>query len=187
MAPRSRPPLYNPKVLKSNISNKKDFAMTVTFDDSEPPADETRAILTALRRILRAADLHSRELARLTGLTMPQLVVLQAIAELGEVTTGRISANANLSQATVTVILDKLVARGLVERYRSPADRRVVHSRLTDTGREALATAAPLRNERLVRAYAHLPQERRAEVAAALGWVAETLETYAADLGEAAH
>ncbi len=50
-------------------------------------------------------------LSRETGLTAPQLAILQAIADLGEVTTGRISADVSLSQATVTVILDRLVER----------------------------------------------------------------------------
>ena len=124
---------------------------------------------------MHAADLRSRRLARQTGLTAPQLAVLQAIAELGEVTTGRISANASLSQATVTLILDRLVERGLVERYRSQADRRVVHSRLTDAGKAALIAAGPAVGARLLREFEALPPERRAALAEALEWLGEHL------------
>ena len=113
------------------------MSVTQTSQDrSETP--QLRAVLAAVRRIMHAADLRSRRLARETGLTAPQLAVLQAIADLGEVTTGRISADVSLSQATVTVILDRLMDRGLVERYRSPVDRRVVYSRLTKAGQQAL-------------------------------------------------
>lgn len=156
--------------------------MAVTHDSAKRSDGETRVVLAALRRILRAADLHSRDLVRRAGLTAPQLAVLQAIADLGEVTTGRISQDVSLSQATVTVVLDRLVARGLVERYRNPSDRRIVHSRLTVPGLAALAEAAPLLNERLTRAYAALPEDERDGVVRALGWAATALEAVADDL-----
>src|SRR3546814_1832290 len=96
--------------------------------------DASRDVLTALRRIIRATDLHSKQLAREVGLTTPQVVLLQAVRDLGEVTTGQLSRRVSLSQGTVTTILDRLASRGLVVRYRSAADRRVVHSRLTRRG-----------------------------------------------------
>src|SRR3546814_18184287 len=82
-----------------------------------------------------SSDLHSKQLAREVGLTTPQVVLLQAVRDLGEVTTGQLSRRVSLSQGTVTTILDRLESRGLVERYRSAADRRVVHSRHTQLGR----------------------------------------------------
>src|SRR5690606_3856982 len=97
-------------------------------------ADPTRDVLSALRRIIRATDLHSRQLAREVGLTTPQVVVLQAIRDLGEVTSGQLSRRVSLSQGTVTTILGRLDAGGLVERYRGAADGRVVRSRLTRGG-----------------------------------------------------
>src|SRR5690606_30556880 len=36
-------------------------------------ADPTRDVLSALRRIIRATDLHSKQLAREVGLTTPQV------------------------------------------------------------------------------------------------------------------
>src|SRR3546814_3935999 len=67
--------------------------------------DSSRAVLTALRRIIRATDLHSKQLSREVGLTTPQVVVLQAVRDLGEVTTGQLSRRVSLSQGTVTTIL----------------------------------------------------------------------------------
>src|SRR3546814_10499311 len=105
---------------------------------------EDDRLLGSVRRIIRAVDLHSKRLERETGLTTPQVLVLRAIRDLGEVTTARIAGQVNLSQATVTTIVDRLVSRGLIERYRNVTDRRVVHSRLTATGDAALAKAPPL-------------------------------------------
>ncbi|MCF8478611.1 MAG: MarR family transcriptional regulator [Pseudolabrys sp.] len=136
---------------------------------------QVRIVMAAVRRIMHAADLRSRRLSRETGLTAPQLAILQAIADLGEVTTGRISADVSLSQATVTVILDRLVERGLVERYRSPDDRRIVHSRLTQAGEAALTAAEPAVSSRLVREFDRMPADKQTELVAALEWLVGAL------------
>ena len=144
-------------------------------DANRSQKPQVRTVLVAIRRIMHAADLRSRRLSRETGLTAPQLAILQSVAELGEVTTGRISADASLSQATVTVVLDRLVERGLVERYRSADDRRIVHSRLTAAGQQALAAAEPAVNIRLVREFERMPSDKQAELVAALEWMVGAL------------
>jgi DNA-binding MarR family transcriptional regulator len=135
---------------------------------------ETR-VLSAIRRIVHAVDSHSKELERALGITLPQLVVLRAIRMLGEVTTGKLSAAASLSPATVTTILDKLEARGLVVRYRNAEDRRVVHSKLTARGAQMLDGAPPFLHERFVSAFAGLDAARQAAVIAALEEVADMM------------
>lgn len=112
-----------------------------------PQNAEATRIFKALRRIVRAIDLRSREVARTAGLTIPQIVVLQAIRDLGDVTTKALSAQADLSAATVVTILDRLEERGLVARERSVTDRRIVHARLTDQGRTVLERAPALLDE----------------------------------------
>jgi DNA-binding MarR family transcriptional regulator len=134
--------------------------------------DSTQAVLSALRRIIRATDLHSKQLARDTGLTTPQVVVLQAVRDLGEVTTGQLSRRVSLSQATVTTILDRLESRGLVERYRSNADRRIVHSRLTRQGRAILRKAPPLLHERFTAGFQQLSPARQSRILTTLDEVA---------------
>lgn len=121
-----------------------------------PPDDRSHEVLIALRRIIRATDLHSKRLFKTSGLTIPQVVVLQSIRDLGEVTTGQISTRVSLSQGTVTTILDRLESRGLIERYRSVADRRVVHARLTRQGHATLRKAPPLLHEQFANAFAAL-------------------------------
>ena len=137
--------------------------------------DASRAVLTALRRIIRATDLHSKQLAREVGLTTPQVVVLQAVRDLGEVTSGQLSRRVSLSQGTVTTILDRLETRGLVERYRSAADRRIVHSRLTRRGRAVLRRAPPLLHERFTEAFRRLSPVRQSRILTTLDEVAEMM------------
>lgn len=76
-------------------------------------------VLVALRRVIRATDLHSKRLSKHAGLTGPQLLIMRTIRALGEVTIGTIADKVSLSQATVTTILDRLEQRNLVYRVRS--------------------------------------------------------------------
>jgi DNA-binding MarR family transcriptional regulator len=105
----------------------------------------TDEVLIAIRKIIRATDIHSRHLARIAGLTTPQLMLLRAIQRLGAVAISRLSREVSLSQATVTTVIDRLEERGYVLRRRSEDDRRVVHAELTPGGRAVLERApAPL-------------------------------------------
>ncbi len=98
-------------------------------------------VLIALRRVIRATDLHSKHLAKTTGLTAPQILLLQTIRDKGQVTIGEIANDMSLSQATVTTIIDRLEKRNLVLRERSTTDKRKVHALLTDLAYEVLKEA----------------------------------------------
>ena len=129
----------------------------------------------------QAIELRSREIARLTGLTIPQLVVLQSVQSLGEVTTQAVSRDAAMSPPTVVAVLDRLEAKGLVERYRSTRDRRVVHRRLTDGGRQALADSPGLLGARFMTAFGDLPLAERQVLARAIGRMATLMAGAAAE------
>ena len=142
-----------------------------------PPseADPTQSLVRSVRRIAQAIDVRSREIARLTGLTLPQILVLQSIRTLGEVSTLTVSRDVSMSAPTVVAVLDKLEAKGLIVRYRSAIDRRIVHARLTPAGDEALRTAPALLPDAAISAFAALPDQRRHEVAQALQTVSDLL------------
>lgn len=133
-------------------------------------------VLISIRQIIRAVDIQSKRLSRETGLSSPQLVVLRAIDELGEVTTRALSRHVSLSQPTVTTILDRLEARGLVERYRSQKDRRIVHSRLTRNGSKTLKTAPPLLQEAFTDAFHALSEKRRVDIVSAVSDLAQMMQ-----------
>jgi DNA-binding MarR family transcriptional regulator len=123
---------------------------------------ELLALLKSLRQIARAIDVQSRKLDRQYGLTLPQLIVLRCVGDLGEVTSRAISLAADLSAPTVVGILDKLEAKGLIERYRSVRDRRIVHTRLTTDGQRLLTRApSPLGDDFAVSFDALAPAGRR--------------------------
>ncbi|MGK0298544.1 MAG: DNA-binding MarR family transcriptional regulator [Gammaproteobacteria bacterium] len=91
-------------------------------------------VLIALRRIVRALDLKSKDLVKEFGLTTAQLLLMQAIAKNDGVTIGNLAEQICLSQATVTTIIDRLENRGLLVRKHSTIDKRKVHFKLTAEG-----------------------------------------------------
>lgn len=127
---------------------------------AEPPQPgtdgPTEQVMLALRRVIRAIDLHSRALSMRWGLTGPQLVLLKLLNRSGSLSVGELARAASLSQATVTGILDRLTQRELVARHRSQADRRRVEVCLTDGGRELLAQTPPLLQENFRTAFERL-------------------------------
>lgn len=138
-------------------------------------------LLRALRRIIRSVDVRSKHVAREVGLTTPQIVVLQGIRDLTDVTSSSLSAYVSLSPATVTTILDNLQARGFVSRERSQTDRRVVHPRLTDAGSEVLAAALPHMHDDFAEAFRDLPEAEQADTVAAFERIATLMERLAAE------
>lgn len=103
--------------------------------------NNSELVLTSLRRVIRATDLHSKRLAKTSGLTAPQILLLQTIQTKPDATIGAIAKEISLSQATVTTILDRLEKRGLIIRQRSLSDRRRVNVQLTEAGQTAIEQA----------------------------------------------
>ncbi|MDA0148456.1 MarR family winged helix-turn-helix transcriptional regulator [Vibrio sp. LaRot3] len=98
-------------------------------------------VLVSIRQIIRAIDLHSKKLSKESGLTGPQLILMRSIRDLGDVTIKELSNHTNMSQATATIILDRLQRNELIERRRSETDKRKVHAYLTDKGKQVLNDA----------------------------------------------
>lgn len=145
----------------------------INREDGVGPNAELRALFKSMRRIARAIEMHSRQIDRALGLTLPQHVVLACVRDLGEVTSRAISEEADVSPATVVGILDKLEAKGLIERYRSTKDRRIVHTRLTGKGLETLQRAPAPLGDRFTRRFLALDAESRRNVLDAFERVAD--------------
>jgi DNA-binding MarR family transcriptional regulator len=79
------------------------------------------------------------------GLTYPQYLAMVALWEADDRTVGELGERLGLESNTLTPLLKRLQAMGLVDRTRDPQDERVVRLRLTDKGRalEGPACAVP--------------------------------------------
>ena len=133
-------------------------------------------VLVALRRVIRATDLHSKRLSKSAGLTAPQLLIMRTIRDLGQVTIGTIADKISLSQATVTTILDRLELRKLVYRVRSTQDKRKEHAHLTEAGGEILARAPTPLQEDFIKKYQALAEWDQTMILASLQRVANMMD-----------
>ena len=133
-------------------------------------------VLMALRCIMRATDLYSSHLARYHGLTAPQLIVLGEISRSGKITAGQLAENVNLSNATVTGILNRLSKHGLIERRRADEDKRSVLVKLTGLGKRALANAPSLLHDRFVEEFEKLENWEQTSLLSSLQRIASMME-----------
>lgn len=132
------------------------------------PSEYEERILRSLRRIIRAVDLHSRAIESQYGLTGPQLVCLRVIGNEGPMTPSELARNVDLSQATVTGIIGRLVKRQYVSRRRSTKDRRRVTLSLLPAGRDLLAEAPSPLQTQFAERLAALPSENQVVISTML-------------------
>jgi len=141
--------------------------------------DAAHEVLHEIRTISRHLAEHSARLARDTGVTVPQLMCLKAIGELGpeHATVATVSARVELSPATVSRIVDRLARGQLVDRVRHPEDRRKVGLVLTSDGAAQFGELPPPFHERFMARFLSLEAEERAHILDALRRLSALMDT----------
>lgn len=133
-------------------------------------------LLVALRRVIRAVDLRSKQLSKDVGLTGPQLMVMQNIEANPGVMVREIAESITLSPATITNILDRLETRGLAQRIRSTQDKRKVSVHLTDKGKEALVSAPRPLQEHFIDRFNQLKEWEQSQMVATMQRIATMMD-----------
>jgi DNA-binding MarR family transcriptional regulator len=105
---------------------------SVTLDDQ---------LCFALYSASRAVTARYRLLLDEMGITYPQLLVLMALWEGDDQTVTALGGRLGLDSGTLSPLLKRLEAAGMVIRRRSAVDERQVHVRLTDAGRALVQPA----------------------------------------------
>ncbi len=85
-----------------------------------------------------------KPLLQALGLTYPQYLAMMVLWEGDGITVGEISSRLLTDPGSVTPLLKRLEAEGLLKRVRSSADERVVQLYLTDKGRALRERAKPV-------------------------------------------
>lgn len=138
-------------------------------------ADIADEVIVAIRRVIRAVDLHSRMLAASHGLTGPQALILKVL-QSGSLSAGELATRINLSQGTVTDILIRLEKRGLVKRVRDTEDRRRVLVEVTTDAQSLLAQSPPLLQERFAQRFRSLKEWEQTQLLASLQRIAAMMD-----------
>ncbi len=146
---------------------------TSSLTSSEPvaAADATRirAVLDALRRIVRELRLSARDAERGAGISSAQLFVLQALSQERASSLNDLALRTVTDQSSVSVVVRHLVDRKLVSRRAARDDARRVELGLTASGRRMLARCPEPTQARLLEALGRMAASELASLTSGLG------------------
>jgi DNA-binding MarR family transcriptional regulator len=136
-------------------------------------AEEVQAVLDAIRRIVQALRESGREAEAIVGVSGAQLFVLQVLAQEAPLCLADVAARTHTHPTSVSVVVKRLVDRGLVGRKRSKTDARRHDLALTKAGRALLASAPRTAQEQLVDGLKALSDRERRGLVKGLGRLIE--------------
>lgn len=108
-------------------------------------AEEKQALDLYIKLMRAAESVTARVNDHLTdiNLTVSQFGVLEALYHLGPMHQALLGEKILKSGGNMTLVIDNLAKRGLVERQRNQDDRRFVTVRLTEKGRDLIREIMP--------------------------------------------
>lgn len=111
------------------------------------PRTLDRDLLFLLSDVGRLVRIHADRRASDSGMTRAQWVILVRLERMGGLSQKELADALEVEPITVARQIDRLQARGLVERRPDPADRRVWRLHLTPAAAPVLETIAAYREE----------------------------------------
>jgi DNA-binding MarR family transcriptional regulator len=138
--------------------------------------EKHQELLIALRKVIRAIDLHSKHLSKTSGLTSPQLLIMLEIDKVSGVNSSQVAKSVNLSPATVTNILDRLENKNLISRVRDTQDKRKVGLYLTDDGKALLSKAPQALQEHFIKKFSNLAQWEQSQLLSSMERLSEMMD-----------
>lgn len=122
--------------------------------NDSPPAEsiEIARALNAIRRLVRVLRTSASTTERQTGLSAAQVFVLQLLEQAPAESMNDLAARTMTDQSSVSVVVTRLQAKGLVAREPSRTDARRTRVVITDAGRAVLGNQLPTLQTRLIRA-----------------------------------
>ena len=127
----------------------------------KPEGDEARRILTSLRRLARALRLHDRETQGRHGVTAAQMFVLHALGAEDGISLNDLAERIATDQSSASVVVQRLVESGLVQRTTRSDDRRHIELRLTAKGRAIVRDGPPPPHARIAKVIASMAESER--------------------------
>jgi DNA-binding MarR family transcriptional regulator len=144
-------------------------------------ATAQEAVFRALRALIGALSRSARTIEARTGVSNAQVFVLQQLQAEEALGINALAARARTGQSAVSIVVRRLVRRGLVTRRRSAADGRRVVVSLTLAGRALIRRAPEPPTTQMLAAVGRLePRDLRAlargltALVAAMGIAGET-------------
>ena len=116
----------------------------------------TIELVEQMRAIIRIIIKRLAPLAQEQGLTIPEVMVLWKVHKTGDHRATALAEHLGLPPSTLTGLLDRLTARGLLERDTDPQDRRAVVMKSTDRLRDLMRHLMRAGSKELEKAFRRL-------------------------------
>ena len=119
-------------------------------------------ILVKLRRIVRSINLESKRVDKELGVSIPQLLCLQFLAEQADFSTNasKLKGFLNLNASTITGIISRLEKKKLVVKLPKSTDKRITLISLTSKGMELIQGAPITFQQKLSEKLQALPSDK---------------------------
>lgn len=123
-------------------------------------------ILVKLRKIIRSINLESKKIEKAHGISIPQLLCLQYLSEKPDyqASASQIKDFIKLNASTISGILSRLEAKGLVAKLPNKGDRRVTNITLTAKGADLLKASPTTLQEKLAQQLSSLSEKQIKEL-----------------------
>ena len=132
--------------------------------------DETAALRlwVIMSRAQAAIAEHAAADVSRHGLTLTEFAIVEALYHRGPLLLGEVQKRILVSSGGITFLVDRLAAKGLVERRSCPSDRRARYAALTPEGEALMAQIFPTHVAALTRAMSALSVDEKDETTRAL-------------------
>src|SRR5690349_23944856 len=127
-------PLWGERLTRTLVA----MGTNQTHTMSGPSSRSVERSMNALRSIVRALRINTRAIELKMGISLAQLFVLQQLAERPASSLNELAERTATHQSSVSVVVRRLVERGLVSRTSSSSDRRRIEIAVTPAGRALL-------------------------------------------------
>jgi MarR family transcriptional regulator, 2-MHQ and catechol-resistance regulon repressor len=122
---------------------------------------ESLKLWVVLSRAQAAVSAHVAADVQRSGLTLTEFAILEALYHRGAMLLGEVQRRILVSSGGITFLVDRLVAKGLVERQECPSDRRARYAALTPDGEALIARIFPGHAAMIARAVSTLTAEEQ--------------------------
>jgi MarR family 2-MHQ and catechol resistance regulon transcriptional repressor len=132
---------------------------------SQQPQDTSGVhVWLVLMKAYRALLVHAQANIRELDLGDSDFFVLEVLFHKGTLPVNTIGQKVHLTSGSISVAVDRLVSRGLVERLQNVQDRRVRLVQLTEAGRQLIESAFKKHADAMERAAAALSPAQRSDL-----------------------
>jgi len=136
---------------------------------------ETQEILDSFRHLVQELRVADREAEGKLGLSGAQLFVLQKLGKESSISVNDLADRTCTHQSSVSVVVHRLVDRGLVRRKESQTDRRRLELSITAEGKKLLARSRYSPQDRMIEAVESMPARDRKQLGLLLNEVVEAM------------